>query len=225
MSARPPFTDTRKVLTIWAALLIAGLVLVEGFTVALDRHAQRLRENDYRTYLGAATRFIDQNDFPSAMAEIEKARGKAPNAPEPYIIAGHVHYRLKHWEQAISSYDLAIVRGSRDEGIRLNTVWAFIELERYDEAVRLGKQAMVQGFSGPGLPRYIAEACFRAGQPVDSIAYFELALEGYPNDLYLLDHLKQAYNATGRDADAQKMEDRIAEVERSLNSGVAATAP
>jgi len=212
-----PAATTRKVLVAWAVLIAAGFLAAEGLTAWLARHGQILRANDYRTYLGFAADFVEKNDFQRALAQTEEAKRKARHEPAPYEVAGDIHYRLKQWDKAIVEYDRAFARNSSAAGPRLNKVWALIELGRNDEAAAFGRQAMDEGYRSPAMARFVAEACFRAGKHAEAIPYYEEALQGYPNDLYLLEHLRQCFAATGRPDRAREMSDRIADVEASIN--------
>ena len=213
----PPIAHTRRVLVVWVLLIVAGFVLTQVFNVLMARYAQRAREGDYRTYLAAATDLMSRFDLPGALEQVEEAKRRDPNAPEPDAMAGHIQYQLKHWEQAIAEYKRAIEKDSREEGVRLNSVWALIELKRHDEAAAVGAAAMHDGFATLALPRYVAEAHFRAGKSVEAIPYFEQALQGYSNDLYLLDHLRQAYVAAKQGKKAEEIQARITDVEATLN--------
>ncbi len=214
----PIFEKPRKALMTWTAVLVALLALTEGLNYGLRSIAEERRASDYRTYLATATDLIDQYDFPAALAQIEDAKRKGPNAPEPYAMAGHVRYQLKQWNQAITEYQGAITRGSREEGVFLNVVWALIELKRYEEAAALGIKTINAGVSLPALPRYVAEAYFRDAKTAEAIPYYEKALKGYPNDLYLLDHLCQSYKAAGQLEKMKDIQTRITDIEASLNT-------
>jgi len=215
---RPLIENTRRGLMLWCAAVALLLALIEAFDFGLRTYARERRKSDYRTYLVAATDLMGHYDYSGALAQVEEAKRRGPKAPEPYAVAGHVRYQLKHWSRAIAEYQEAIARGSRDEGVILNIVWALIELNRYDEAAAVGIKALDAGFSMPALPRYIAEADFRAGQLIKAIPYYELALKGYPNDLYLLDHLRQAYRSAGQLDKAKLMQARIADIEASIDA-------
>lgn len=211
-----PAVRTRKILVGWVVLILLGALAAEGLSMLLARHGRRLREGDYRTYLGYAADFVKKNDFPHALAEVEEAKRRAHDASAPYVIAGDIHYELKQWEKAIAEYNQALERKNQEAGPRLNKVWALIELKRYDEAVAFGSKAESEGFRSPAMARFIAEACFRAGKQADAIPHYEEALRGYPNDLYLLEHLRQCFTRTGQAARVKEMSERIADAEASM---------
>ena len=203
----------------WIMLLVAAVVFAEGFTFSLQSHGRQMREKDYRTYLTKASVFLIQNSYADALAQVEEAVRRAPERPEPYNMAGHVHYQLKNWERAISAYETAVAKGSEDEGVRLNTIWALVELKRYDDAITEGNKAMAAGFTSATFPRYLAEACWRAGKIADAMPFLEQSLKGFPNDLYLLDHLRQGYAAMNQPAKAAEIQAKATDIEASLHMG------
>ncbi len=213
-----PFANTRRAIGLWAGILVAFGIAIAGFNAAFVRYARDIRENDYRGYLAEAEKRMAQFDLPAAQKLVDEAKRRAPRAPQPDALAGHIQYQLKHWDRAIFEYKNAIAKGTQDEGVFLNTVWSLIEMKEYDEAATIGVRALKEGVASPALPRYIAEACFRSNKMAEAIPYFERALEGYPNDLYLLDHLRQAYRATHQADKAEAIRARIADLEASLNS-------
>jgi hypothetical protein len=50
-------------------------------------------------------------------------------------------------------------------------------------------------------------------KPAESIPSYEAALKGYPNDLFLMEHLAAAYRLTARKDQADQMQARIAETQ------------
>ncbi len=213
----PPFSNPRGVMAIWNGFLLAGLVLIVGVNWGLKSYVEHLRANDYRKMLAAASTFVEERNFAAALDEVERARSKAPNRPEPLEMLGHVQYRLENWPQAVAAFRAAINKGSQDLGIREIVVWALIEMGEYGEAVKFGKASIQAGLVPPALHRYIAEALFRNKQFEESITYFEHALMTAPRDLYMLDHLRQACEAIGETDKAQDVQRTIEEVHAAMN--------
>jgi len=216
--AGPSLDRARKTLLLWCAAVLLLLAFTEAINLGLRTFARERRANDYRTYLATANDLINRYDYPAALSQVAESKRRNSKAPEPYAIEGHIRYQLKQWNMAINEYKTAIAQGSREEGVFLNLIWALIELNRYDEAAALGEKTITAGFTVPALPRYTAEAYFRAGKKVEAIPFYEMALKGYPNDLYLLDHLRQAYRAANQLEKAKEMQARIADIEASLNA-------
>lgn len=216
--ADPSSENARKRLLLWTVAVLLLLAFTEAVNLGLRTFARERRANDYRTYLATASDLMNHYDYPAALAQVEEAKRRSANAPEPHALEGHIRYQLKQWNLAINEYKSAISQGSREEGVFLNLIWALIELSRYDEAAALGEKTIAAGFSVPALPRYTAEAYFRAGKKVEAIPFYEKALQGYPNDLYLLDHLRQSYRTANQPEKAKEMQTRIANIEASLNT-------
>ena len=199
------------------------LVLAAGAGFAWDaaviRYARHLRAQDYRTYLSAADQAMKQHDLPRAVGQLGEALRLAPQEPQVHKVTGDVYYGAGKWERAVAAYTKAIELGSPELGARTNMLWALVELGRNDEAVAFGQAALADGFTSPAISRYIAVAYWRAGKHAEAIPHLEEALKGYSNDLYLMDHLRQAYRSTGATEKAEEIEVRIAATENSLNAG------
>jgi tetratricopeptide (TPR) repeat protein len=214
----PAFANPRKAIVVWTLALIAVLAFTGALNYGFRLNAREMRENDFKTYIAAADECMNRHDYPEALKQAEEAKRRAPNAPEPYAVAGHVRYQLRHWGIAITEYQAAIARGSCEEGVFLNIVWALIELKRYPEAAELGTKALTAGISQPALPRYIAEAYFRDDKMAEAVPYYEMSLKGYSSDLYLLDHLARSLKGAGQKEKAEEIQRKIADIEASLNN-------
>ena len=217
MEANPNLKG-RTILVVWAALVLIGFTAVLWSNVPMVRYTERLRAQDYRTYLAKADQAMKRDDMPAAEEFLERAAQLAPpEAPMPYKVAGDVYYHFKRWQDALDAYNEAMALGSPHEGARLNAVWALVSLERYREAVALGQKAVADGFRHPGLMRSIAEAHRRAGNHAASIAYYEKALEGFPDDLFLMEHLREAYLKVQNPEGVKTMQARIQRAQTAIS--------
>jgi len=214
----PFIKNPAKVQAIWATVL--AMVLAFGIVSNLlaGYYATWMREQRPQTYLVEAERLMNRNDMPGALEQWQKAYERAPDMPDVHKVAGDIQYKLKNWEQAILAYEEAMKLGSAAQGVRTNTLWALVELGRYIEATEFGERSIAEGFTDPIFPRYVAEAYYRAGERAKAIPFLEDALKGYPNDLYLMEHLRQAQVAAGNREQAQAMQERMAEVEATLSA-------
>ncbi len=210
---KPPFVNTRAVFATWAAFLAAFLAAGVLANVALSRYVEHQRAQDPRTHLNEAELLIDRNDMVGAFTQIEQAIRKAPGNPEPYRVRGLLHFRLKRLQEAFDSFARAIERGSRDEDMRLKAMNALMQMGRQEEAIAFGRKCLDEGYRYPTFPRYMAETYRALGKPAEAVPYYEEALKGYPNDLFLMDRLAQAYRATGQTEKAAALERRIAETQ------------
>jgi tetratricopeptide (TPR) repeat protein len=206
-------TQSGPVFTTWALLLIAAVVAGIFGNLGLARYVEAQRAGDPRTYLRAAQQLMDQRDVLGAFAQLDEAARRAPTSPEPYRLRGHFHFQLKHWQEAFNAYQQAIDRGSRDEDMRLKAMNALMQMGRHEDAILFGKQCLAEGYTYRTFPRYIAESYRALAKPAESIAFYESALRGYPNDLFLMEHLAEAYRLVGQQDQADQMQARIAETQ------------
>jgi len=211
--------EGRKILAVWGILVLAGFAFVLWLNVPILRLADYVRSKDYNTYLAAADRAMKVDDITTALQEVDRALELAPpNAHLPYKVKGDIYCHFKKWEEAVAAYEKAMELGSPNEGVRLNAVWALVSLERYREAVALGQKAEREGVTHPGLIRSIAEAHRRAGNYEAAIPYYERAVEAYPEDLYLMDQLRQAYARVKNDVGVATMQARIMRVQADMEA-------
>ncbi len=216
MPARP-YKNTRRVMALWGTslmVLVTGVVIIN---VAIASYVDQMRTNDYRAILSMASKYIDSDEFPNALNQAELALRKAPDRPEPWEMLGHIHYRLENWPKAVEAFRTAIIKGSEDAGVREIVVWALIEMGEYGEAVDFGQACVAAGIVPPALHRYLAEALFRDQRFTEAIPYLEVALKATPNDLYLLDHLRHACEATGALTKADETRQRIEDIHAQIN--------
>jgi len=211
-------SSSRKAILVWSLSLGVLLLLTVISNLVVIQRVRAARERDPRTYLEAADELRKRNDIPAALEQLDEAFRRAPNSPEPYHVSGHLHYQLKQWDQADKAYSRAIELGSEDEGVRLNKLWALIQLQRYEQAAEFGTSSIAQGYSDIAFVRYVGEAYSRAGRQAEAIPFFLEVLKSNPNDLYMMERLRQAYTATGNREQAEAMETRIADVEAAINS-------
>ncbi len=210
---RPPFRNPSAVFAVWAGAVAACVAAAIAANTALSIYVEHARAKDPRTYLNDAQRLIDRNDMRGAAERINQAIAKAPQNPESYRLAGLLEFRQKHFQEAFDAFRKAIDLGSRDEDMRIKAMNALMQMGRYQDAIQFGKSCMDQGYRYPTFPRYLAETYRALNRPDDAIPYYLKALEGYPNDLFLIEHLAQAYRDTGKANEAEAMEKRIAETQ------------
>ena len=218
MSPDELFKRPRKILALWAGVLVLFVGVLAGADYGLYAYVKHQDAHDYRQFLAKASADWDAPGFSAAESKtaIDRAVALAPKRPEPRVLLGHLHYRLRHWEEAIAAYEAAIARGSEDTGVRQNLVWCHIERGRHGEAARIGKESIASGHGSPVLDRYVGEAHYRAGQHAQARPYFEAALKAYPNDQHLMAKLLAVHQATGDDARAAEMAARISETEARI---------
>lgn len=205
----PVFKNPAGKLIAWAGLLAAGFLLAAACSVALSRHVEQMRFDHPWTYLKEAERLEAENNWVGALAMLKEAARRDPVSPEPHERAGLLHYNHQQWEQALEAYRAALDRGSREADVRGKIVWCLIHLGNYAGAAEFGEACIREGYRFPNMHRYVAEAYRRAGNDQASIPHFEKALEGFPNDLYLMERIVQAYRKTDKPQKADAMQRRI----------------
>lgn len=213
----PPFHHPKRVLLGWRVALVVAMGVIAGINLAIASYVSHMRATDYRAMLATASQHIQQNNYPEALNQVERALKAAPDRPEPLEVLGLIHYRLENWPKVVDAFKAALDKGSKDPGAREIIVWALIEMGEYSEAVAFGKQILQGDVVPPALHRYLAEALFRGEQFQEAIEHLELALQATPNDLYVLDHLRYAYEATGDANKADNARRRIEEIHALLN--------
>lgn len=210
---KPPFKRPRTVFALWGVLLAASCVLAVGANFTLAGHVQRLRAADPRTYLAEAERRIGRDDLDGAFEQIDQAIARAPSYAEAYRMRGLLLFRQKRFKEAFDAFQQAIDRGSRDEDMRIKAMNALMQMKQTRKALAFGKKCISEGYRYPTFPRYMAELSRTLGRPGDAAKYYEEALKGYPNDLFLMARLAQAYRTIGVPKKAEELERRITEAQ------------
>jgi len=208
----------RRWLALWAAALVLGFIGVFGLDRLFLAYSAQLRASDYRTFVAEAAALADAGQLDEAFIPIQTALRLAPEAPEVHLMHGHLHYRRQQWEEALFAYRRALQHDSPEIGARLNAVWAYIQLGRYRDAIALGEVSIRTGFDSPVMQRYLAEAYYRGHDFAGAIPYLLNAVEGFPNDLYLWEHIIQCARQTGDEALEQRARDRVMAIQGQLDS-------
>ncbi|HIJ66224.1 MAG TPA: tetratricopeptide repeat protein [Candidatus Hydrogenedentes bacterium] len=204
-----PFKSPALVKAIWGLALAIVFAFTLACNVALHRHVAALRERDPGFHWAAADSRVRRNDFIGAFEELEVALALAPERYEPHQIAGNLHYRLQHWQEAFDAYQRAVQHGCPDGDVRLRSVLALLRMKRYENAAELGKTYIAQGQTYPGFARYVGEACRHLEKQAEAIPLLETALEQNPSDVLLMEELRRAYAALGQTQKAEAVQSRI----------------
>ncbi len=205
-----------KALSRWRFALMACFALLVAANAAMGRYGRHVRESRPETYIAIAERALNSEDYPGAFAAWEEAYARGPKSPLVHKVLGDIHHRLGHWEESIDAYEDALGVGSGSSGVRLNLMTAQLELKRYETVASLGSGFFREGFTGPLFAQYIATAYYRAENYDAAIPWFNIALGGLKNNLYLLEQLKQSYTRAGKDALAQEVQEKLDEVQRGV---------
>lgn len=210
--------DSRRALYVWGGALLALAAVIVAGNVALARHAALMRDLRPQTYIDRAQKAMEAGDFTGALAHWEEAYARAPGLHSVHKVRGDIYYAWRKWEDALAAYREALRLGSPAPGVRLNAVWSLVELGRYEEARDFGLACIQDGFQDPDLSRRTAEACFRGKLFADAVPLYELALAGYPRDLYLMEHLRQSCQQVGQMQKAREIQARIERIQSSMST-------
>jgi len=213
------------VLAIWAIALAGAFIGVQMLGSFIYQRAVEYRQQDYRTHLAAAGAFAEAQDYARAFESVKEAIRLAPEAPQSRVALGDLHYRLGHWERAIGAYGRARQLGADALGIWLNTVWSHIEQEDYVSAAAVGLRGIESGFDEPALHRYVAEAFFRDEQYARALPHLRAAVEGFPNDLYLWEHLRFTHEQLGNQEEAERAQRHILSIQGRISESMRNGAP
>ena len=209
-------TQARLILAGWAVGLCVLAALTIWGNVTMARYGAHVRDRRPETHIALAVEAAEKGDYSGALGHWRDARDRAPKRPDVHKVLGDLQFELKHYEPARRAYEEALECGSTSPGVRLNALWCLVQLERYEEALAFGRLCMQEGMTDPDLYRRTGEACFRGKMFAEAIPLYEKALEGYPNNPYLMEHLRQAYVGVGERKKAKDMAARIVALENSL---------
>lgn len=197
----------------WGGAIACGLCFAVLMTGALDWQVAQIREASPWPYLEKAQQLHTQNDLAGAQRMLAEASLRAPFLAEPHLHSGLIYYDGKKWDKALEAYQRALRLGATGGDVRGKILWCLIHLKRADEAAEFGRAAVIEGHDSPRFMRYVADAFRYADRQAESLPYLEAALQGFPNDLLLMDRIAQVLEQLGETEKAAAMRKRIAEGE------------
>lgn len=215
---KPRYTpdEARRVMGQWAVFLIACFVLTVVLNLSFSRYLLAQREGDPDTHLNRAESRMAALDLKGALVSVENAMDRAPLYPRAHKVHGDILFKQENWKNAEIAYRKCLDLGGAYDGVQNNILWSLIMQEAYDEAVGLGREFLAGREPSRLVPRYVAEACLRAGRWNDAVDYLRQALEPNPREPYLLDRLRQAYNKLGMKKEEDRVLALLNEVEMAL---------
>lgn len=212
------FNHPVRVLTIWSFILVLALSAGVAVNLRLWPYVEELRRTDPYTYTEAAQALLQANDLAGALLELEEGARNTPDSPICLKFAGDIYYENKRHEQSLKAYGEALRRGDKSEDVRGRIIWLLIALERHDELVDFCTASIQQGYTSAEFLRHVAQGFHKAGKLNDAVTYYEKALEGFPNDLYLMPRLLQVYQRLGKTKKAQELRERIDQLETLIEA-------
>ncbi len=204
------YSDARPVLTVWAAVLAVFVLVAIGWQAGLASYVGVQREQSPWTYLKAAARYEEQQNWGQAIAMLHEAAKRDAKSPVPHERLGLIYYQHRNdWPAALGAFDEALRLKSGSLDVRGKYIWSLIHLKRYDDAAAFGQRCIDEGHQSPNFPRYTGEALFRARKFAAALPHFEKALAGFPSDMLLLERIADCCRETGDTEKLKQIEKRI----------------
>ena len=206
------FRKPAVVLRLWGGILLLVFLAGTAANTALAVRIRGIRERDPWMYWNAASVFLERNDVAGALSQMREGMAKVPDEKSAilHVQTGDILYSIRNWQEALEAYQGAIDRGDRSYHVRQRLIWVYVGLQRLDELAAFCEECLDEGFSSPSFLRHAAQGLHRAGRLDRAIQLYEQALEGYPNDILLLELLMQAYTAQGNTEKTEALSARIA---------------
>ena len=189
--------------------LIAGLTLAgcAGAPINLDPLSVNGRDGGgpVPTYpmlmrIGAAAQ--SGGDLPNAVAVYRRAAEMAPFDPAPLIAAGDVLLQMGNVNEAIVSYNAALVRPGDTQGAQVGLAKAFLKTGKPQLALSPLSKAMEENPDDPKLLLLLGVTRDLAGQHWEAQSYYRNALARAPGDPALTVNLALSLALGGNYANA-----------------------
>jgi Flp pilus assembly protein TadD len=130
--------------------------------------------------IGAAAQF--GGDLPNAVGVYRRAAELAPQEPAPLIAAGDVLLQMGALNEAIVSYNAALVRPRDTQAAQVGLAWAFLKSGKPQLALAPLAKALEQSPEDPKLLLLLGVTRDLAGQHWDAQAYYRNGLARAPGD-------------------------------------------
>ena len=150
--------------------------------------------------IGAAAQ--SGGDLPNAVGVYRRAAEMAPQDPAPLIAAGDVLLRMDSVNEAIVSYNAALVRPGDTHGAQVGLAKAFLKTGKPQLALSPLSKAMEESPDDPKLLRLLGVTRDLAGQHWEAQSYYRDALVRAPGDPALTVNLALSLALGGNYANA-----------------------
>jgi len=155
------------IITVWAYALSASEVFDLRQTGAIPYYAQGVSEIGQQNWDAALENF-DQ--------AIELAGTEHPYA-NAYLQRAVAYNELGNFEAAVSDYEFAIAEDASDSNAKGGLVWALFQQGRFDEAVRVGREALERTPDQLWLRHRVSMALLASGDTQAALDEYQLLLE------------------------------------------------
>ena len=200
--------------------LVPALTLRARLAMALDRYdlakdslerAIAVDPSSWYPHFLYGFHFYQQNEMPSAITALKKARELNPQAPEPALYLGLAEESLGRTDEALTLYrravELEASTGKLDVETLLTLSRLLLLLGEFDECRRVIDRAAKLDPKSRDPHFEAGRLLLKKGQPARAAEEGEMALRltsGDVTDRQAHFLLVQAYRAIGRDADAER---------------------
>lgn len=100
----------------------------------------------------------DDTQAPPAECQLQRAIEFSPGDPVPYMMYATLLHKAKQYEKALLSYRTALRLRPGDVLTQYNMGLTLVELQQYDEAIKMAKAAYAAGMPLPGLKNKLIAA-------------------------------------------------------------------
>ena len=95
---------------------------------------------------------------PPAECQLQRAMAFSPEDPIPYMMYGLLLHRWQQYEKALFAYKVAVKLQPNDVLMQYNMGLTLVELEQYDEAIKVANAVYAAGMPLPGLKNKLIAA-------------------------------------------------------------------
>jgi Flp pilus assembly protein TadD len=169
--------------------------------------------NPLNDLLDEAQRDIDKNDFPAAIAPLQKFISEKPDVAYGHFQLAYVYTALKRSEDARPEYERAIALDPKMPEAYLNLGILLLDKQEYAAAVAPLRKA-VDLLPAQSRPRYLlAVAQDRSGDQAAAAQSFETVLHLDPNNATAIHYLGDAALRDNKPAEAETKFRRFVEIQ------------
>jgi len=143
-----------------------------------------------------------------AAESLENARQAFPRSPQILMNLAMLHQQNEAPEKAIPPYEELLQLTPRNVVALNNLAWLYHE-KGDDRAIELARQAYELNSDNAAIADTYGWILFKAGQMAQSLPVLEKAHKLQPDSEEIALHLAEAYRASGRNADAKRVLEKI----------------
>lgn len=123
---------------------------------------------------------LQQGETDEAIRELSQVIEDDPNNEYACFFLGNAYFDKEDWERALKAFVRALELAPRYIGAMVGAGHALRMLSRFDQALRMGKEAMLVRRDDPDVLYLLGVTHFQRGDTHEAIQYFEKFLETRP---------------------------------------------